>query len=188
MAIRYLKKLQKKLNFTCSSNPLNRWDKIGYVEFIDQMHACVKGNNATVANRNRNLNTEICKCELVIGGWIKTDYAVGLVDFAPSFARDRFRVVVHDDSLESLTKGPFFLTPFSPAVWGCFFGLILTFSLLKVLDVKFFPSIQMYFSPLPETAPWHARALHFLVKHPVNRRFRLAVESVCKYDFRGLIL
>lgn len=145
---------------------------VGHTDFIMPMHNCSKGINVTYP--------ESCACELGMGGWIENDERFHLVDFLQPFVYTSFRVVVRSEDTFRTTKGPYYLSTFTPEVWLMILSLIGLFTLLKLVDKRFMPPDNNY-RPLSDKEPKLKRFYHYAVKSQCLRRARKALMSTCKY-------
>lgn len=144
---------------------------VGHSAFIQEMHNCSK-------TRMSN-HSSICACELGMGGWIENEKRFELVHFLQPFVYTSFRVVVRRSDTFTPTKGTYFLSAFTLNVWLLIIGLIVLFTMLKVLDKRFMPP-DNNFKPLPDTEPFIKRVFHYALKSHLLRRIRKAIMSTCK--------
>lgn len=129
MGIKYLKKLQERLDFNCST--INNFPGVAFTEFVDKMHNC---------SSSPSFKSDVCQCDLGTGGWMKNSYRYGKVVFIEPFVQDNFQIITHkSNTSRSSGQGVFFLVAFSYTVWIAILGLILCFSAIKIFDIKFDP-------------------------------------------------
>lgn len=167
MALNYLYELQRQLNFQCHTLDEIEQSKIGFTEFIDRMQKC---------QNEFNQSDSVCQCQMGVGGWMLTQQRYGKVDFLPVFVHDDLRVITHIENTYYSTNGLFFITTYSTDVWFAIAGLMATWTLLKMLDIRFVPPDDS-FKPLPSTDGWYLRQRHFLLKSNIPRRLRKSLQS-----------
>lgn len=174
MAIAYLRQLERQVRFKCRVLVEIDEPGVGFTEFIEEMRMC---------QMNADLEKQICKCEMGVGGWMLTQKRFGLVDFLPVFVHDDVRVITHVDNTYKSSSGLFFITTFTSSVWLAIAGLLAVWTFLKMLDNRFVPPDDS-FEPLPESAPWYSRQRHFVLKSNIPRRLRKSLQSTgTSYSF-----
>lgn len=175
MGMTYLLQLQERLGFRCETVvefKNNDKDGVSFNSILENIEACT--DNGTIRDSPE------CKCEMAVGGWSQNSYRFGKVDYLPPFVIDGIGIVVHTDNTSSASAGAFFVTAFSTSTWLLVLALIGLFTFLKVLDRRFALLVKPY-EPLPEGESRFQRLKHYLLKSPVPRRLRLALQSTCTF-------
>lgn len=170
MAVTYLEDLESSVNFTCAQLEVMT---IKFTAFIFAMEECYRNSSST---------SPICNCDVGIGGWMLTQQRLGRVQYLPPFVRDDMRVVTHVDNTYTATGNPFFVTTFTPTVWVAIAGLMICWSLIKMLDRRFVPRDNS-FKAMSLEANCYKRTKHILLKSNLGRRLRKAVQSTCAFSF-----
>lgn len=170
LAVNYLGELEERLGFKCGSMDVrNSSSELSFTELIKEMYRCSKGQDSK--------DSLICRCEFVVGAWFRTTERHGMVRFLPPFSSGEYRVLVHKDSTVGSNKGLFFLSVFSPAVWGLIFALFVLYTFLLLMIPRFQPP-ENYSNDLDRDAALPSRIKHFFLKTKPLRRLRKAAQSV----------
>lgn len=100
----------------------------------------------------------------------------GKVDYLHHFYPVEMMALTNIGETYSPIREPFFLIAFTVPVWLAICSLIVLFTFLKLLDVKFSPPPTSY-TPLPPSAHLLQKIGHFLLKSKILFRLRKATMS-----------
>lgn len=177
IAIEYLQLIQERLGFKCVSfreyEDPSANDTL-FTSFIYHLDRCAR--DGIVPDEN-----PACQCDIGIGGWAVNEERLGRVVFLEPFAFDRYRALTHVENNSASGGDAFFLTTFSPGVWGSIAALVVIFTFLKLLDRRFAPGDQP-FRPLSREYSRFERAKHYLLKYPILNRLRRATQSTSTFQ------
>lgn len=100
----------------------------GFTQFINDLQECT---DVTTGNVKPGTT---CQCDIGIADFRENVQRVEQVDLVAPFLYDGLAVVTHVDNTSIKTSMPFFLAAFEPAVWIAIVGLVIAFTVLKLLD------------------------------------------------------
>lgn len=178
MAVNYLEMLQRRLGFKCKDLEQLVPVEVGFTGMIYEMERCANGTNPK--------DKDICQCQMGVGAWMKTGSRYGRVHFLPIYTRDELKTLVHLDNTKTSIQGAYFLTTFTPAVWALVAGLFFTFTILKMMDMRFDPPDASYV-PLDKSEPVYRRVKNCLLKSRILFRIRKAGQSTSTLNYSSIL-
>lgn len=176
LSIEYLNLLSERTGLTCRSLvPYEDDSGVAWNALLENIVNCTESDGSIRPHKD-------CQCDIGVGAWFQTADRLA-IDFLPPFVYDARHVVVHVEDTSFSSSGDFFLTTFTPVVWGLLVVLILLFSVLKLLDRRFAPQEKGGVEMLPGDKRRFRQFRRFVLKNRAFFRMRRAVQSVCTYLF-----
>lgn len=178
LAIDYYKQLQEKSSLKCKGT-IKDFSKIrdgndtGFTDFVYHMQNCTSEHGLVK-------DLPECNCDIGLAGFGLNKDRLGRVEYLPPFAFDRYSALTLSTNLTPSSGDAFFLTTFSYEVWLCILGLVICFTILKMLDRRFARMKKERTLPTNGQDSCLARRKQLLLNRPLLYRLRFALESTCK--------